>query len=183
MKIKVLDRILLTLYTITILVFSVFLIGLSVGGIELKVLTSFVSSLTYNWIFIVVTLLIGLVFAIVSLKLLTLGLVKDKSKSSTIKVTDLGTIRVSLVALDNLVHKAVRGFDEVKDLRTSIIPDNEGIKIGLNIILMPDVVMPEITKNIQDKVKEYVESLSGVLVKEVQVEIADLFNGQRTKVK
>ena len=50
-------------------------------------------------------------------------------------------------------------------------------------MIMPDVVIPDLTKKIQDEVKEYIETLSGIHVKEVQIFIDDLIQPQRHRVE
>ena len=42
--------------------------------------------------------------------------------------------------------------------------------------------MPELTRNIQQKVKEYIESLAGIAVKEVQVYIENLVVAKQARV-
>jgi len=49
--------------------------------------------------------------------------------------------------------------------------------------LMPDVNIPEISQAIQKKVKEYVESTAGIIVKEVYVYIDNLAALQRSRVE
>jgi uncharacterized alkaline shock family protein YloU len=100
-----------------------------------------------------------------------------------IKNTELGMIRVSINTLDTLVQKAVRGFQEVKDVRSLVVPDPDGIRVRLNIQLMPDINIPEISQSVQNKVKEYVESTAGIIVKEVYIYIDNLTVLQRSRVE
>src|SRR5690554_4246994 len=126
MKIKLLDRILLTLYTIVILLVSLLILGLSFGLINIQEIRNFVLPLSYDLPFVLITLAIGGLLFIISLKLLFAGLVESKPKSSMLKITDMGSITVSLIALDNLVQKAVRSFDEVKDVSSRIASEPDG---------------------------------------------------------
>ena len=45
------------------------------------------------------------------------------------------------------------------------MPEDDGIRVRLNIQLMPDVNIPAVSTSVQNKVKEYVESTAGILVK------------------
>ncbi|HZK33848.1 MAG TPA: alkaline shock response membrane anchor protein AmaP, partial [Bacillota bacterium] len=114
---------------------------------------------------------ISLLFITMSLRLLFSGLIGSKPASSLLKETDFGAIRVSVSTLDGLAQKAVRSFDDIKEVRTNILTEDDGIKVRLKVNIMPDVKMPELTQSIQTKVKSYIEEYSGILVKEVHVYI------------
>ncbi len=98
--------------------------------------------------------------------------------------TDLGAIRVSVETLEIMTQKVVRSFNEVKDVRVNIITEEDGVKIQLKLLMMPDVVLPDVSASIQEKVKEYIQSYSGILVKEVFIYIDNLVTPQqRSKVQ
>ena len=69
----------------------------------------------------------------------------------------------------------------MKEIKSVVLSDPDGIRIQLKISILPDIVMPELSRNIQQKVKEYVESLSGIAVKEVQVYIENLLAIKQTR--
>jgi uncharacterized alkaline shock family protein YloU len=183
MKMKLLDRILLTLYSFVILVLSLGLLGVSLRFIRISDIASSIEDLEYGWPFIVTTLIVSLFFILTSLRFLTAGFIRSKPSSTLLKATDLGMIRVSISTLDTLAQKAVRSFNEVKDVKSIIIPEQNGIITMLKIVIMPDVKMPELTQRIQQHVKEYIEELSGINVREVQVYIDNLLTGQRNRVE
>lgn len=171
MKMRMLDRILLTIYTFIIFILSLVLMGISIHIIPIRGALKSEVFFRYNW---PLTLIISLIFLFVSLRLLVSGFSTKKPSSSLLTTTELGIIRVSVNTLDNLAQKAVRSFEQIKEAKSIIIPDTDGVKIQLKITILPEVKMPELTQNIQARVKEYVEQLSGISVKEVQVYIDSL---------
>ena len=83
-----------------------------------------------------------------------------------------------------MTHKAVNGFNEVRDSKISILNEDDGVKIRLKVSIMPDVVLQDLSVSIQKKVKEYIEGYAGILVKEVFVYIDNLTAPQqRPKVQ
>jgi uncharacterized alkaline shock family protein YloU len=110
-------------------------------------------------------------------------LIPPKQLSTILAITELGVVRVSVATLDTLTQKAVHSFQEVKEVKSVVLPDADGAKIQLKITVLPDVAMPELTRSIQTKVKEYVESLSGINVKEVQVYIENLSIAKPVRVE
>lgn len=183
MKLKLLDRVLLTLYTLVILMLSLGLLGFSIGLIPLDAALRWIRGLNFGLGFGLAAFAAAVVFLVVSLRLLLAGFMRGKPTSTLLKHTELGAIRVSVQTLDNLAQKAVRSFAEIKDVKSVVLPDADGVRIQLKITVMPDVHMPDLTQNLQQKVKEYTEGLSGIPVKEVQVYVDNLTSGQRSRVE
>lgn len=117
-----------------------------------------------------------------SIRLLVAGYTGKKANSVVLMNSELGVIRVSVNTLDILTQKAVRSFQEVKDIKSLVLTESEGIRVKLKISILPDIIMPELSRNIQHKVKEYVESLSGITVNEVQVYIDNLTSVKQARV-
>ncbi len=188
MKMGITDRLLLTIYTLIISLVSiallVFFIAIGVNAIPLREVNAALNIIELNWQFFLVGSLVSIFFLIVSIKLLFTGTRTKVPSSSLLKHTELGIIRVSINALEVMIQKAVRRFDEVKDVRVNTIADDDGIRIQLKLLIMPEVVLPDLTASIQQKVKEYIESYSGIVVKEILIYI-DNFSApqQRPKVQ
>jgi uncharacterized alkaline shock family protein YloU len=184
MKMKLSDRILLTLYVLVVMILSIGLLFIGLSIPPLYAVVNIVSRLQYGWPFALITLGIALIMLGISFRLLFAGRSRRKPASTILKTTDLGVIRVSVNTLDTLTQKAVRSFQEVKEVKSVILPEpDNGVKVQLKVTILPDVRMPELTQNIQAKVKEYVEELSGINVKEVQVYIDNLTIARQNRVE
>jgi uncharacterized alkaline shock family protein YloU len=177
MKMSIFDRILLTLYTLFGILLSLVLLGVALNILH----TDLWSDAGFGWPSLILSA-VAVVLFLVSVRLLVVGFSKKKPVSALLTNTDLGVIRVSINTLDTLTQKAVRSFQEVKDIKSVVLSDAEGIRVQLKISVLPDVAMPELSGNIQAKVKEYVEALSGITVKEVQVYIESLSIAKQTRV-
>ncbi len=183
MKMRLFDRILLTIYSLAIIVASLFLIIVAAGIIPLANIRNYINSIEYGWDFAGILLIISLVFLLISIKLL-FSRSKPKTLSGTLlRNTELGMIKISVNTLDALVQKSVKGFQEIKDVKSFVMPEDDGIRVRLNIQLMPDVNIPAVSTSVQNKVKEYVESTAGILVKEVYICIDNLAVMQRLRVE
>ncbi len=180
---RLFDRVLLALYTFTIFVLALCLLGISIGLITLDDIVESINSVTYGFTFILVTAGTALIFIIVSLRLFIAGLVGRKPASSLLKETEIGSIRVSVNTLDALAQKAVRSFNEIKDVKTFILIEDAGIRVRLKVNIMPEVKMPELTQTIQAKVKEYIEEYSGILVKAVHIYVDNQLSTAKSRVE
>ncbi len=182
MKINWFERALLIVYTFVIAMVSLVLMAVAVGVIPLARVAEYINHIQYDWGFALALFLVSLAFLLASLKFLFLKRKRIIFAGTLIKNTDLGMIRVSINTLDMLVQKAVRGFGEVKDVRSLVVAESDGIRVRLNVQLMPDANIPEISQAIQKKVKEYVEATAGIVVKEVYVYIDNIAALQRSRV-
>ena len=104
----------LTIYTLAIIVASLFLIIVAAGIIPLANIRNYINSIEYGWDFAGILLIISLVFLLISIKLL-FSRSKPKTLSGTLlRNTELGMIKISVNTLDALVQKSVKGFQEIK---------------------------------------------------------------------
>ncbi len=92
-------------------------------------------------------------------------------------------IRVSVNTLDSIAQKTVRSFAEIKDVKTSVIPEMDGVRVRVVLFIMPEVNIPDLTMAVQAKVKEQIEDISGISAKEVQVYVENVPTAQRSKVE
>ncbi|NLN42285.1 MAG: alkaline shock response membrane anchor protein AmaP [Clostridiales bacterium] len=188
MKTNVLNKLLQTIYTIIILLLSLAVLAMCVAVginvINISQINLALQNIQLNWQLLLITSLISVLFIIISLKLLFARPKPKVLRSTLLRHTDLGAIRVSVETLEIMTQKVVRSFNEVKDVRVNIITEEDGVKIQLKLLMMPDVVLPDVSASIQEKVKEYIQSYSGILVKEVFIYIDNLVTPQqRSKVQ
>ncbi len=182
MKLKIGDRILLIILVLIIMLFSLGLLAIAIGIIPANSISSFISEANHGMTAIV-TAAIAVILFVVGLRLLVASLIPPKALSTILATNELGVVRVSVATLDTLTQKAVQNFQEVKEVKSLVLPDADGARIQLKITVLPDVPMPELTQSIQTKVKEYIESLSGINVKAVQVYIENLSIAKPVRVE
>ncbi len=184
MKDSIMGKIIYYLFLVIVLLISICLFVFSIGIIPFDDVNLYIG-LYYkgNLVLNLITVLVAIFLFISSIKLMFPGKKSKTLSGALVKNTELGGIKVSIGTLNNLAQKAVRKFDEVKDVKSNIISEIDGISVQLKLMIMPDVVIPDLTKKIQDEVKEYIETLSGIHVKEVQIFIDDLIQPQRHRVE
>jgi len=177
----IIDRIILALYTFILTFLSLAVTLVAVKLVSLEWAQRSIELIYGRWDAAV----IGGVFFIISLRLLYFGLVRrDRSNQKAIvQQTTLGELRVTYTALENLVHKAVYQVPGVKDLRTSIRALAEGISVTCKIMVAPDVVIPELSEQIQARVRDYLAEIVGITVKETKVLVENINGDGSVRVK
>lgn len=183
MKMKLIDRILLAFYTFAVFLLSLLLLGMSLNIRPLWNMFGWLSYVQWDWGIALILMAIALIFIFISFRLMFSGFAHRRPASTLLKDNELGAVRISISTLDTLAQKAVRSFSEVKDVKSIILPEADFIRVQLKITVLPDIKMPELTQNIQSRVKEYIEELSGISVKEVQLYIDNLAIAVRNRVE
>ena len=118
--------------------------------------------------------IIALVILIISIKLLFGLFKKEPKRGAILEQNEHGIIKVSLETIDSLVLKSVRQVKGVREVKTSVNIDVDGLIILLRLKVAGDTNIPETSQNIQKEVKGYVEEYSGIRVKVVNVHIENI---------
>lgn len=180
---KMVDKVLLVLLCILVLPLGVAAIGLGAGIFDSVALAGYVTSISqHNIAYMAVLIVYGALLVIFSFKLLFIRTRESVPPFCLVKTTELGMIRVSTATLDSLTMKAVRSFQEVKEVKTLVVPDLDQVRIRLRLLVMPGVVIPELTQKIQAEVKTYVEEHAGIIVSEVMVLVDNLYSAGSTHI-
>ncbi|HHU63172.1 MAG TPA: alkaline shock response membrane anchor protein AmaP [Clostridiales bacterium] len=180
---KLVDRFLLAILALIAIIASGFMISLASGLISHERVTEFLTFNANSVSFITTSIIISIVIILISLRLLLMKKRGSLDKSTLLKNSELGMINVSLNTINSLTQKSVKTHQGVKDAKSLIISDEDGVRISLKLLVMPDVIIPELTEDIQRNVKEYVEKYSGIFVKEVRIFIDNIFSIGKSRVE
>ena len=174
MKIKVFDRVLAAILALVLIAIGVIGILMAANVINLETVTFCANALYHFWQVQVIVIAVCAVVIILALRILLMHQKREpEEKSILLRTTSNGTIRISLFTIDSLAQKHTRSISYVRDVKSKVTVVENGVKISLNLSLMPETNIPELTTSLQSTVKEYVETYSGVFVQEVTVFVDD----------
>ena len=88
---------------------------------------------------------------------------------SITQIAALGEIRISFKAVESLVTRAAYKVRDIRDIKVRIRQMEHGLVIFLQALAMPDRNIPQVTAELQEVVKEYVENATSSRVAEVRV--------------
>lgn len=83
--------------------------------------------------------------------------------------SELGTSYITVAALNTMAHKRCMAFRFVNDCTTSVTVVNNGIIVAVKIVPMPDVNLPDCTRELQAQLKSTLEEQAGINVVEIPV--------------
>jgi len=179
-------RILLAIYAFCLAIISAVLMYISV---QTKVYIRISSYLADNVFtdgatgYRIAVSVIALVFFALSLMFLFSGIKSNKDKKGVSKHTNIGEIRISLNSIENIAFNASKKAGGVRESKTVVKKEDDGVGIEVRIVAMPDLSIPTISEEIQSRVKKAVEDASGIEVKQVRVVVDSIYSGVTNRAR
>ena len=91
---------------------------------------------------------------------------------------------ISKDTIENLVNTIITQFETVEGATTSITLNAENnLIINLNLTVGENIIIKELSANVQEKIKESVKNALDLEVKEVNIRIKDYSNAKKDNVK
>ena len=127
--------------------------------------------------------LIALLFFILSLMFLFSGMKSNKDKKAVSKHTNIGEVRISLNSIENIALNASRKANGVRDTKAYVKRLEDSVAVSIKMVVMPDMNIPAISDDVQERVKKSVEESSGINVKEVKIIVDSIYSGTLSKTR
>ncbi|HOB28345.1 MAG: alkaline shock response membrane anchor protein AmaP [Dethiobacteria bacterium] len=122
-----------------------------------------------------VLLLVGGALTVIGLILLLMGIFPSKKQPETVLQTgDLGEVRITLNALENMVLRVVQQKKEIRGSKRKVVSTPRGLVVYLQVKVAADQNLPELSSELQRDVKNYLEEITGIVVSEVKVNIENI---------
>ena len=105
------------------------------------------------------------------------GVRSNKDKKAVSKHTNIGEIRISLNSIENIALTTSRRINGVRDTKAFVKRQEDTVSITIRTMVLPDIVIPAVSEEIQDRVKRAVEENAGIEVKNVKVQVEGIYSG------
>lgn len=175
------EKFILCLFSIVMIVLSVFFILVSTNMIDVSDLyTVTIEFLVANKLWVLV---IG---AIISL----LGLVglfsssdsSDESRSGLAIKNDSGTVFLNKDTFESMIMSVARNYPELVNPKVDVIISEDGIKANVYSLILPDTIVPTLSSKLQENIKSTVKKQTTVEIKEANVKIKGVYMEPQKKV-
>ncbi|WP_310550183.1 alkaline shock response membrane anchor protein AmaP [Paenibacillus glufosinatiresistens] len=166
---KIVDRLLLFIYSISIGVLSAAAILLLTGVLAKD-------DLVPDWDAAVPFLIAAAaVLLLLSLRFFYISLRRDRTSSLSVdQRTEYGDIQISMETIENLSLKAAGRVKGIRDLKSRIRVSQAGLEIMIRGVVDGEHSLPLLTGEVQRQVHEFVQETTGIPVADVSVYIANL---------
>ena len=178
MKPHFFDRLLLAVVCILGMALGLAFLLLAIGVFSLDILRIIVDNFaahvgSFNFSLIIGAK--GLLVFLVFLRLIIGFNKRSKSEApapaavATVVNSDFGSIQVSLAAIDAMIQRHCRSNNKVREAISVVSTRDNGVAINLKLVLLSEANVPETTAELQKSLKEYVEGLTGITVKDISM--------------
>ncbi|WP_164984937.1 alkaline shock response membrane anchor protein AmaP [Ammoniphilus sp. CFH 90114] len=171
------DRLILSLYSLALTILSVMVIAASLHLIPYELVQSNILAVYEADNMRYAYLGVAVIFFLISLKFLLQGFrrVKDRSHTEAIaQRTDWGHVSISVSTIESVALKAARRVRGVREVKSVIKSDETGTSILMKVSIDGDTPVPSIVEEVQKGVKEQVEAIIGIEIKQVDVKITEV---------
>jgi len=101
-----------------------------------------------------------LVIASIFIAQITLGRMQ-REKTIAFNNPD-GQVTVSLSAIEDFVKRLSSNISEIRELRSNVVANKNGVEINTRVSLWADINIPETTENIQTIIKNRIQEMLGI---------------------
>ncbi len=183
MRLKVFDRILLAILLIAAILTSFVFFAMAANLIQLSTVQSFAALLYASRQNALILAGSGLVLLLICLKLLFAGRGEKKEEvapaSTRMAQNEIGGTFISLAAIGTMVQKYCEAQPRISDCHSTLRSEEDGVTIGIRLSTLADTDIAALTRELQTGLKEHVETLTGITVKEIGI-LVENANAQPT---
>jgi uncharacterized alkaline shock family protein YloU len=166
---KILDRLLLFIYSLSIGIVTVIVILLLMKAIPWSL------SDIYEQNLVTVTIVVAAILFLLSIRFFYISVRRDSSSIPSIdQRTDYGDIQISVETIQNLSYKAASRVRGIREVKTKIVIADAGLEIMVRAIVDGESSIPVLTEEVQRQVHDHVENITGIPVSNVSVYIANI---------
>ncbi|RCX23150.1 putative alkaline shock family protein YloU [Fontibacillus phaseoli] len=167
---KILDRLLLFVYSLSIGILSVLAILLLSDAVPFS-LDKFEED---RGLFIAAIVVSSILF-VLSVRFFYISIRRDRRSLTSIdQRTEYGDIQISTETIENLSYKAASRVRGIREVKTRIRITDSGLEIMVRAMVDGDSSIPALTEEVQKQVHDHVEEVTGIPVSYVSVYIANL---------
>lgn len=166
---KILDRILLLVYSLCVGVLSILAILLMTGSYTLTL------NKEQGHTLLISSIVAASVLILLSIRFFYISVRRERHTQSSIdQRTEYGDIQISVDTIENLSYKAASRVRGVKEVKTRIKITESGLEIMIRAVVDGESSIPAMTEEVQKQVHDHVEEITGIPVAYVSVYIANL---------
>lgn len=172
MKLRWYDRILVALSGLVLTAFGAAIILVGCGVIDLPGIYDLDVWTGGDWKWLPIIFMGGLIVLAWGLHLFVRALFPRRDlrgRYFSVKTRSDDTLHISVSALDQLIRKCLDARPEVLTSRIEIAGQERAMRVTIRVTLRSGVCIPEIVSQMQEQIKQYVTTCSGVAVDYVRV--------------
>ena len=174
-KMKVVEKITLFLYSNIMLILSIILCLLVFGWLDMGLVGGIVQKVIIGDLSGKVILGVSILFILLSIKCIFFSNTSSKETKNTQGVlleNESGKLLISKETIENLVNSVALNFENSEQVTTRIDLDKENnVIVYVNLTVSSDAVIKDLSANLQKEIKEKIKNATDLEVKEVNITV------------
>ena len=184
---RILERIVLVIYSLIILTIAIITSMLVFGWLSPDLLGKAIISVIEGKQESIVLLVINAIFILLSIKCIFFRKSDKKARpeeQGILLQNENGKLIISKDTIEKLVNTIITQFESVEGATNSITLDDENnLIINLNLTVGENIIIKELSANIQEKIKTALKTALDLEVKEVNIKIKDYATKKENNVQ
>ena len=174
-KMKVVEKITLFLYSNIMLILSIILCLLVFGWLDMGLVGGIVQKIILGDLSGKIILGVSVLFILLSIKCIFFSNTSSKETKNTQGVlleNESGKLLISKETIENLVNSVALNFENSEQVTTRIDLDKENnVIVYVNLTVSSEAVIKDLSANLQKEIKEKIKNATDLEVKEVNITV------------
>lgn len=173
---KFLDKLSLKLFSLIIVVISIVLILVITGVVPIQEVTEKIAFLTQTSKISKISIIVLAIFILLALKSIFFASKKeDTGKDGIILENTSGKLVISKESLENMIAAVAKDIPGSESISSKTILDkNKNLIVYVTTVVSKDVILKDISAELQTKIKEAMKKTADLEVKEVNIRIKNI---------
>jgi len=171
----ILEKVVLVIYSFIVLVAAIVSSLLIFGWISPEMIENAINLVIKGETSTIILLVVNIIFVLLSIKCIFFRKSNKKARieeQGILLQNENGKLVISKITIENLVNTIISQFETVEGSTSSITLNNENnLIINLNLIVGENVIIKELSANVQEKIKTTVKTALDLDVQEVNIRI------------
>ncbi|MDO4282570.1 MAG: alkaline shock response membrane anchor protein AmaP [Clostridia bacterium] len=168
------EKFILVIFSILIIIVSVFLILMSTQMIQ----GADILNVGIEWL--ISHKMVGLITGAVLSLLALIGIFAssdnaDEMKSGLAIKSETGTVYITRDTFESIIVGVTRNYAELRNVKVDISMSEDGVIANIYAMILPDTVVPALTSKLQSNVKASVLKQTTVEIKEANIKIKGVY--------
>jgi uncharacterized alkaline shock family protein YloU len=180
---KILDKIILTIYSLIMFVESIVIIFLIFGWLHIENMVYIVKDILNNYVVYNTIFAICVLFILMSIKALFFANSNKESNKNNkmgegiLLENENGKLLISKETIERITNSTVKTCEEIQDVKTKIFIDySNAIKIFIELQIFQNTDIKELSGKLQLQIKENIKKITDLEVEQVNIKVKNIIN-------
>jgi conserved hypothetical protein len=186
-KMKILEKIALIIYSYIILLISVLLCVLVFGWVDMKFVGDIIQTILVGETSSKIVLGVSIVFILLSIRCIFFDKTSKEQiheRQGVLLENENGKLMISKDTIENLVSTVAKQYKTADEITTSVDLDKENnVIVYVNLVVSSEAVIKDLSANLQQEIKEKIKQATDLEVKQVNIKVKNIASSKEEKSK